>query len=317
MVLKNIFNEVYQLLLQSCIDDPTTCCSAESGTDFVAARRANNRWWDDPYKNAELILWEALDLKNRSQIYLSRDLEISEEKTAKIFEAARQRLEQKPLQYIFGRSEFFSLPFEVTENCLIPRPETELLVSQAIEWLEREKKSSPKILDIGTGSGNIPVTIAKHIPDAKILSIDISEKALSLARRNIGRHNLSSQISVIASDLFQSLKTEPSFDMIISNPPYIDEKDWEDLPQEVRAFEPRSALWGGKEGLQIILKIIDRAHFFLRPGGVLLMEFGTSKQITGIKKALDKTQSFTAIEFLKDDALKDRMVKALRTPIPI
>ncbi len=286
MQLGNIFHYVFQMFQNAQLDEAT--------------------------QNTELILWNILRLKNRAEVYLNRGIEISEAKAFQILQAAQERLKGKPIQYILKQTDFFSLPLEVSENCLIPRPETEQLVEQAIGWLHKQNLPSPKILDIGTGSGNIAIAIAKNIPSAKILALDISKDALEIAHKNIQNHQVEHRINLIASDLTQGLKSKASFDMIISNPPYIDEKDWATLPKEVRLFEPYLALCTKQEGLNIIFKIIEAASQFLKPQGLLLVEFGTSDQIIMIQEALEKTQKFDSIEFLKDLALKDRMVKALR-----
>ncbi len=267
---------------------------------------------DESHQNAELILWDILGFKNKSDLYLNRRKEIPEAKALQILQAVQERLKGKPIQYILGKTEFFSLPLEVSESCLIPRPETEQLVNQAIVWLKEQNLSSPKILDIGTGSGNIDIAIAKNISSAKILSLDVSKDALEIAHKNIRNHQVENRIHLIASDLTQGLKSKTSFDMIISNPPYIDEKSWDTLPKEIRLFEPYVALCSKEKGLEIIFKIIETASHFLRPEGLLLIEFGTSDQISEIQEALKRTQNFDSIEFLKDLALKDRMVKALR-----
>jgi release factor glutamine methyltransferase len=261
--------------------------------------------------NTEWILWESLGLRDRAEVYLSREKTVSEEKRAMILNHACKRAQGVPLQYLFNSTEFFSLKMRISPACLIPRPETEILVEHAIGWLQSQPVSSLKILDIGTGSGNIAIAVAKNVPGCKILAIDISKETLKVAQQNIEFHRSTSQIELMTHDILDGLKRNDLFDLIVSNPPYIDEKEWSNLPEEVRFYEPKTALNGGKEGMEVISKIIKQAPLLLRKGGALMMEFSGSKQTPAIRKVFDETEGFHNLEIVKDYSFEDRVVKAI------
>jgi len=266
---------------------------------------------EESRSNTEWILWESLGIRDRAEVYLSRGKIVPEEKRAMILNIAHKRAQGVPLQYLFNSTEFFSLKMSVFPACLIPRPETEILVEHAIEWMKSQPVSSLKILDIGTGSGNIAIAIAENVPDCKILAIDISKEALKVAEKNIEFHGSTSQIELMAHDILKRLKRNEYFDLIVSNPPYIDEKDWSNLPEEVRLYEPKAALSGGKEGMEVISQIIKQAPLLLRQGGALMMEISGSKQTPAIRKVFDETEGFHHLEIVKDYSFEDRVVKAI------
>jgi len=195
-------------------------------------------------------------------------------------EAYFQRLVKKrrdgvPLAYLTGVKEFWSIPFEVTPSVLVPRPETEVLVEKVLELASRDNDS---ILDVGTGSGCIAVALAKELPRAHIQAVDISERALSVARSNALRHK-ARHIQFHRSDLFSAFRgTGVRFDFIVSNPPYISRGEWDGLPPEVRDFEPRRALLSGESGLEMIERLVRRAGTFLRSGGYLIFEIGDGQR---------------------------------------
>lgn len=181
-----------------------------------------------------------------------------------------RRLCGEPLQYVRGKCEFYGREFAVDQRVLIPRPETELLVETALARAPRKGR----VLDIGTGSGCIAVTIERERPDLKVVSVDLSVGALAVAGRN--RRVLGSRATMVASDLMSSLRGR--FDVIVSNPPYIPEREYNTLQKEVRLFEPRMALTPGREGTEIVAKIMCTAHAFITPAGTLMMEVGYGQE---------------------------------------
>ncbi|HEX8116140.1 MAG TPA: peptide chain release factor N(5)-glutamine methyltransferase [Pyrinomonadaceae bacterium] len=187
-----------------------------------------------------------------------------------------RRAAGEPFQYIAGRQEFYSLEFEVTPDVLIPRPETELLVEEALELLKGVE--GPLLCDVGTGSGCIAVTLLHERVDARGFALDISDAALAVAARNAARHGVAERLRLLVSDCFDALRSDAHegvrFDLIASNPPYVAESDLEGLQKEVREHEPRVALTPGGDGLSVIRRLITQAPHFLKPGGHLLLEIG-------------------------------------------
>jgi release factor glutamine methyltransferase len=180
----------------------------------------------------------------------------------------------KPLQYITGNQEFFGLDFEVTSEVLIPRPETELLIETALKLIPAEDQP-PYLCDVGTGSGCIAITLLHERPGARAVAVDISAAALEVAKRNAARHSVTERISFVESDCLSGIDSSKStFDLIVSNPPYVAESALAGLQREVRDYEPRTALAAGPDGLSIIRRLIVEAGSFLKIGGHLLFEIG-------------------------------------------
>lgn len=176
-----------------------------------------------------------------------------------------------PVAYLTGRQEFWSLPLRVTPAVLIPRPETEMLVERVIAL----SRGGPEtVLDVGTGSGNVALALARELPAARIYAADISRRALDVARRNAGSLG-GDGIVFVRSNLLSAFRGSGlRFDFIVSNPPYVSAADWSRLPEEIRAHEPRRALLGGETGLDVIRRLVARSRAFLRPGAYLVFEIG-------------------------------------------
>jgi release factor glutamine methyltransferase len=186
-----------------------------------------------------------------------------------------RRARGEPLQYITGQQDFYGRTFEVTPAVLIPRPETELLVEKALELLNETSEPAPRICDVGTGSGCIPISILCEHAGARAIGLDITLAALQVAARNAARHDVRERLSLVASDCFSALDASAArFSMIVSNPPYIAEDALEGLQREVRDHEPRVALTPGGDGLGLIRRLIEDAPRYLSTGGHLLMEIG-------------------------------------------
>jgi release factor glutamine methyltransferase len=196
----------------------------------------------------------------------------------------------KPLQYITGHQEFFGIDFEVTTDVLIPRPETELLVEAALK-LAASRNSAPFICDVGTGSGCIAITLLHELVAARAVAIDISKAALAVAKRNAARHSVIERLALVESDCFAALDqrdpNQSSFDLIVSNPPYVAERALEGLQREVRDFEPRTALAAGVDGLVVISRLLLEAGDFLKTGGYLLFEIGFD-QGAAVEQLIDR-----------------------------
>ena len=226
-------------------------------------------------------------------------------------ESIRKRSQRVPLQYITNHAEFMSLDFYVDERVLIPRPETELLVEAVIK---RAQFLTPEIVivDIGVGSGNIAVTLAKKIDNARIFAIDISPDALAVAKINAQRHDVFSKITFLCGDIFLPLEgfgIESKVNFIVSNPPYVSSDEFNNLQKEVRDFEPYGALVSGQDGLQMFKRIIANTHTWLKPGGFVIFEAG-EKQARNIARLFEETRCFKKAAFIKDYQHISRIVIA-------
>lgn len=268
---------------------------------------------DNPRLCAEILLAYQLKTK-RIKLYLDFDQPLSEKDISEYRILIQRRLKREPVQYITGVQEFWSREFNVGPQVLIPRPETETLVEQAISVL-REMRDSGKtddlsVLDVGTGSGVIAVSIAGEIPEADIWASDVSAEILETAKANARKHGLDAGIRFIESDLFSAMNNSSQlFNVIVSNPPYIPREDYNDLPPEVGQYEPRTALDGGDGGLFFIKKIILEAKDFLKSGGWLLMEMAPSQTAKAMNLAA-QTGFYGEQKVIKDYSHRDRVVMA-------
>lgn len=225
---------------------------------------------------SSLLVGYLLNL-SRTQIILHEE-ELTDQVLQKFEELLLRRLRREPLAYILEEQEFWSLPFHVNNNVLIPRPETELLLEIVIQVLKGDRGDfTGSILDMGTGSGVIPIVLALELPRAFIASLDISFEAQMLAKKNTVRHSVNGRVSFITSDWLNGIRKEPLFDAIVSNPPYVARESFSDLQPEVSQFEPRLALDGGNGGLEVINSFVDDLGLVLKPGGRFFMEFGADQ----------------------------------------
>lgn len=252
----------------------------------------------NPRLDAELLLARVLKCP-RIDLYTQYEKRVPEKNRIQFRSYVERRAKREPLQYILGETEFWGLKIKVTPDVLIPRPETELLVEEALRIVGAGPRACPdgpdtriqgqtrqgqpqrvaptKILEIGTGSGCIAIALAKNIPGAKIIATDISKEALALAQENIKNHGLQDHIKTILADIapWKSLEAEEhKFDLILSNPPYIPSHEIPTLQEEVGQFEPKTALDGGENGQKIIQKILEEAPAFLAKKAYLLLEIG-------------------------------------------
>ncbi|HXE95633.1 MAG TPA: peptide chain release factor N(5)-glutamine methyltransferase [Dongiaceae bacterium] len=255
---------------------------------------------------AEWLLCAAMGL-DRVGLYLQYDKPLTNSELAAYRTLVARRARREPLQHILGSQEFCGLDYEVTPDVLIPRHDTEVLVSEALA----RQPSARSVLEIGTGSGCIAVTLQKKLSHAAVTATDISEAALNVARRNAGKHGAA--IEFLCGSLFAPVPGL-RFDLIVSNPPYIPTADIERLDQEVRDYDPRSALDGGGDGLDIYRALIPAAVEHLNPGGLLLVEIGIGqkKDVAALfQRTCGYDEPFTAL----DPAGIERVVGAHRKEI--
>lgn len=265
----------------------------------------------DAYRlTAEILLAHCLNI-TRMDLYLDLDRPLNDSEVSAYREAIRRRTSREPLEYITGMQEFWSLSFYVDKRVLIPRPETELLVEQAVDlWKKAALNDNPRILDLGTGSGVLAVALAKEIPKARIWASDISEGAIEVARMNAQRNDVSDRIDFRHGDLLQPFAHQDlAFDLIVSNPPYVSSEEYDALPPEVRDHEPGLALEGHQDGLFYIKRIIEQCPNFLRPGGWLLLEMAPGQTEKALE-LIDSIKAYSESARIKDYSRLYRVVRA-------
>ncbi len=276
---------------------------------------------------AELLLLHVTS-QNRTWLYSHPEEILPESVAEAYFALLGRRSSGVPTQHLTGKQEFWGLEFEVNPDVLIPRPETEHLIEVALDRLAvreiragrpaRLNGENVTLIDIGTGSGCIAVTLAKELSAATVYATDISEAALAVARRNAARHAVSGRIQFLQSNLFEWFSPRAthdsplSFDLIISNPPYIGLHEAETLPIEVREHEPRAALFGGEEGYELYGEFIPRAAQHLKPGGLLVLELGYNS-LPAVEPLLDRAD-WLNVSVTKDLSGISRVISAERQP---
>lgn len=251
----------------------------------------SGNWLSNPELEIQILIEEAFGI-TRDQYWIYRQKPVVNKNSLRTFHGYAARLKNhEPLAYIIKRKAFYNTDFHVNRNVLIPRPETELLVEKALEFI-----SSPiRIMDIGAGSGNISITLALET-GSTIVAIENDKKAIRVLRRNLESHEVKDKVIIEKSDLFT--RRDLPFDMIVSNPPYVSEKEWIQLHPSVRDYEPRKALVSGQSGYEIIERIIKGAKPYLNPDGWLLMEigYGQGERVEKLMRRAD----FQHIQFLDD-----------------
>lgn len=223
-----------------------------------------------------------------------------------------RRANREPLQYLVGSQEFGGIDIEVTPSVLIPRPETELLLDEVVRFLAPGLPAT--VVDVGTGSGCLAVALAKALPKLSVYAVDCSEAALEVAGRNVDRHGLRDRVHCRQGDLFQPIKgsgLEGKVNVVLSNPPYISDTEWEGLQPEVRCFEPRLALMGGRDGMDVHQRLLEESWKFLVPGGLLVLEVGQG-QAGAICERARRQGRYGTIRVRQDAAGIDRVVCAER-----
>jgi release factor glutamine methyltransferase len=256
--------------------------------------------FENPRLNVELLLSHSLQC-SRVQLYTSFEKPLSKDELANFKQLFQRRLQHEPLQYIIGETEFFGLKFLVDKRVLIPRPETEILVEEVINHCKTfSQNETINILDIGTGSGNIPVTLAKHISNANIFSIDISNDALELAKENAKRNEVENKIEFLIDDIFilQSKIKNLKFDIIVSNPPYISIEEFETLQPEIKNYEPIIATTDNADGLSFYKRISELGKELLKVNGMVAVEIAYNQ--SELVKSIFAKANFKNITSRKD-----------------
>lgn len=278
-------------------------------TDYLTKNQV-----DAPRLSAELILCHILGFQ-RIELYTLHDHVVQQPQLGQLHALVKRAAEHEPIAYLVGRCEFYSLSLKVTRDCLIPRPETERLVEKAIDFL-RKRHGPQSVLDLCTGSGCIAAAVAKNCTESRVLATDISDAALAVAAENIKKHNLDQQVTLLCGDLFDPIVEgldQGRFDLIISNPPYVSDSEYDKLTPNVKDHEPRAALYGGPDGLDLYKRIIEKCGDFLKPDGALMLEIGYAQGPT-VKELAEKTGLFADIAVFKDLSQNDRIVIAQKNP---
>jgi len=265
---------------------------------------------DSPRLSAELLLSHVLALK-RIDLYTQFDKTVAKQQLDILHDLVKRAGQDEPVAYLVGKTEFYSLELNVTPDCMIPRPETELLVERAIEFL-RTRRDTQFVCDLCTGCGCIAVAIAKNYPDARIIATDICDAALAVAAGNIEKHQLKERITLLCGDLFDPIISGldvDKFDLIACNPPYVSTAEYEKLDKNVKDYEPKVALFAGVDGLDIYRRVIEKADRFLKPDAALMLEIGYA-QGQAVRQLLEQTGAFAEIKIEKDIHNNDRIAIA-------
>jgi release factor glutamine methyltransferase len=269
---------------------------------------------DSPRLSAELLLSYVLELK-RIELYTQHSKVVEKQELDKLRELVRRAGQNEPIAYLVGKTEFYSMELNVTPDCMIPRPETELLVQRAIEFL-RTRNGIQYVCDLCTGSGCIAVAIAKNYTNAKIIATDICDAALAVAATNVEKYQLQDKITLLSGDLFDPIIPQldvGKFDLIVCNPPYVSSSEYEKLDKNVKDYEPRLALFAGDDGLDIYHRIIEKVDSFLKSEAAFILEIGYA-QGQAIKELLEQAGTFADIKIEKDFHNNDRIVTAKKAP---
>jgi len=229
---------------------------------------------ESPRLDAELLLSHVLGC-TRIQLYTNYDADVGDADRRRFRELVLRRSNYEPVAYLVGTREFYGLSFAVGPHVLIPRPETEHLVDAAVAFLK--DREAPTFADVGTGSGCIAIALASEVSQTTGVATDASKEALALAKSNAERHGLADRIAFDESDLLANVNA-PAFDLIVSNPPYVAASEWETMAPDVRNWEPKLALDGGDDGLQVYRRLIPAAASKLKLGGRILLEIGSSQE---------------------------------------
>lgn len=258
-----------------------------------------------PRRSAEWIMSAVTNL-SRLELYAYFDRPLTMEERSALRTAVRERAEGKPLQYVTGEMPFRRIVLKVESGIFVPRPETEILVEEALEFLRVNGGDSPVVVDLCTGSGCVGCSVAHELPQASVFAVDISQDAVRVARENAIRLGLADRVEVFLGDLTQPLpkSLEGRVDVILANPPYIPTLDLPHLPGEVREFEPALALDGGSDGLVVARRIIAESLSWLRPGGLLAMELDEGR----VKEAICAMDKYYEESRIRSDlAGRDRI----------
>jgi len=265
---------------------------------------------ENPRLHAEQLLSHALKV-SRIDLYLRFEQPLGQEERNTFKALLRRRAVHEPLQYIVGEAEFMSLPFKLTPSVMIPRPETEVLVEKAIEEITKAFGAEKEVtcLDIGTGCGNVAISLAHDLNPLRVWAVDVDEESLAVARENAELNGVNDVVHFLKLDAAREDFTQQldrRFDVVVSNPPYVSEAEYSQLPEEIRRFEPKLALDGGVDGLRFYRTLGNSIPAVLKDSGLVLMEIGAD-QAEGVMKIFTKIFSWKT-QIFRDLAGRDRVL---------
>lgn len=273
-----------------------------------SAERLTQAGIESPQLEAEVLLAKGLHA-SREDLYREPDRKLEEEEIVLSKSFVERRFLREPVAYILGCREFWGMDFQVTPDVLVPRWETEVLLEQFLQWVRATPLSSPlQILDIGTGSGNIAVVAARELPNAQVTAVDISPPALEVAQTNAWVHGVADRIKFVQGDLFTCDLKGP-FHAILSNPPYIEDGEMESLMPDVKNFEPKRALDGGEQGLELYKRILPEALTHLTEDGALFLEVG-DQQAPAVRSLFAEYGGYQTPQVTLDYTGVERVVSA-------
>jgi release factor glutamine methyltransferase len=278
------------------------------GTTYLQACGIESARLDAEVLLAHCLRWE------RAALYRERGYQLTPDEEARFQAFVRRRGAHEPTAYLTGMREFWSLPFAVRPGVLIPRPDTEWVVEAALRYAPQFLRQRPRcrVLDIGTGSGNIAVAVATRLEAIEVTGIDISSQALALAQRNAQSCQVAERVHYLCGDLLSPLHPRRAcFDLLLSNPPYIAAEEWPALPATVRCYEPREALDGGSDGLWFYRRLFAEGPQYLAVDGIVIVEVG-HRQAGDVSRLLRQSQQWELLEIVKDYGGIERVVVAQR-----
>lgn len=275
----------------------------KDGTEIIKQREFNN-----PFLDVQLILSHLLKT-DKIYLHLHRKDEVAEDIAEKFYEMAEKRNKGYPLQYMTNSQEFMGLDFYIEDGVLIPRPDTEILAEKIINTVNNNNYKSIKILDIGTGSGAIAVSLGYYLKNSSVTAIDISDKAIEITNINIAKHNLQN-VKAFKKDIFTDNFANEKFDIVVSNPPYIKKETISTLPLEVSVYEPKAALDGGDDGLDYYRQIVRNFEKTHEDKGILAVEIGYDQK-DAVSDIFEDANIFNKIECDKDLGGNDRVVTGM------
>ncbi len=260
---------------------------------------------ESPRLSAEILTAHVTNM-TRSEILYSLDRSLSNTEESRLKVLLQRRAKHEPIPYIIGEVEFYSIPLTITNGVFIPRPETETLIEKVLEVAKTMEK--PKIYDLGTGSGNIIITLALHLEDGEFWGSDISNNAIKIAQKNVLEHDLASYVTLKEGPLFSPLRNELSqdFDILVSNPPYVKSQEIQKLTNQIKDFEPIVALDGGRDGMTFIRSLLDGAPHILKSGGYIFLEADPTLMLS-IRTEVRRRKGFSEFTIHKDASDKERV----------
>ncbi len=293
-----------QASLEHPVEEPWTVGRLLTWTANYLKRHGS----ESPRLDAEVMLAQVLSWQ-RVQLYTHFGEEVATEPRAEFRELVRRRAEGSPVAYLVGHKEFYSLPFEVTNAVLIPRPDSEFTV---VEFLDQTRNlETVRAVDVGTGCGCLAIASVRQHPGARFIAIDSDPAALEVARRNAALLNVADRIDFRQGDLLDPVADLEPFDVILSNPPYIPTCEIEHLERGVRDYEPHAALDGGPDGLAVVARLIEQSPRHLKPGGHLILEIGDNQE-KPVRSLIDKQADLTVAATVYDLNKHPRVIRATR-----